>query len=83
MNGTWVNGERLRERRSLEEGDLIALGQGGPRLKVVRFEKPERVVLGRDASCDIVLSGPQLLAVSRQHSAIFFDREGRCCSWRS
>lgn len=34
-NGTWLNGEAVRERTALRTGDVVSLGEGGPRLTCV------------------------------------------------
>ena len=48
-NGTWVNGERVKQA-ALEEGDEIEFGRGGPRLVVSELvEAPPRTDTSRES----------------------------------
>jgi len=77
--GTWVNGERIAEIRTLHEGDMIRLGESDGRLLLYREARKRALTLsdidvnrpvtrlGRDASNDVRLDHP---TVSSFHAEI-------------
>lgn len=76
-NGTWVEGVRLapHEPAPLREGARVAFGSVDLRLEEGRLvpdavpeaPRPERLVIGRGAECDVVIRHP---GVSRRHCVL-------------
>jgi ABC-type multidrug transport system ATPase subunit/pSer/pThr/pTyr-binding forkhead associated (FHA) protein len=80
-NGTFVNGEQVAHRRRVSPSDVITLGrshklpwpsEGGRRPGAATLSVPlppvgKSIVLGRAATCDVVLDFPM---VSSRHAAI-------------
>jgi len=77
-NGTFVNGRRVGNAAELHDGDYITFGRYAgkslifklglePQLKIERIDltTKERVVVGRDPSCDCVIDHP---TVSKKHA---------------
>jgi S1-C subfamily serine protease len=48
-NGTFVNGERVNGERALRSGDVISLGEMGPRVEIAIENEPHRAAASRVA----------------------------------
>lgn len=46
-NGTFVNGQQLKGTKPIKAGDIIALGQTGPKIRVVEIGAPDSAVVAK------------------------------------